>query len=788
MSAIGARARRIVPRVGAALRAHAWSLLAVVLVAIVVLAGHALTRADSISVNLDSGSDNESTVDLTVTQIYPARVKDTVTNLAVDSAYTFTWPSAGLGGFSSSVVGATSGDGGVAPASVVWEWETTKRIYSIGCTVSSTTASKRCIDFNPIPPSGTGSFAGTPGRSLSPFAVTTTTESLTTSLLTSFSPLRTLVQVISDVTQLTNGRFQYETRVVNLSDEPIDFDLEAGPLGCQNFCESIGEINCGGACVDGRSDVDNCGGCGIRCAEGERCDLGTCVPISDVLVACNVDGFCDCDANQTFECDVRIRGTNECVDGRCVQSRDHCSEAFVDFDCNRDGECDCFSDFESSPPVYAGCLASKCIRIRGESCESSGFEFSSSVDSDGDNIPDSLDNCPDVYNPIQEDSDGNGTGDACEVIITIAAGQGSEPIGAAAAAEPVAPTTSQEIPITCRIESSPAMEVSSQLTVCGDAIPAGSATCGTGRLGTRGPVNLLVPDGSIFVDPVNGRPVLSLREVQVVGASGNGFVRPGDRVLLFLSLVNAGPGTVRGVTSDLIAPDVDLDDDRIPDPVTIVSEVSTFPDLGTGITDPGGADPPCGEGVAANPPPSTNDVPFEVIVPANHPGDTAHGFTLRVSGRTGPDPGVPFGADVSFVVSIGGVCVPGQGGDFDSIQGLMPPMAALVPEGAVVPFPPKAFKAGRTLSLKLRLSCGGTALGADVVSPPRIVELDGAPVPATLDPDAGMANGGGLDFRFDEDGGKWIYNLATGSIGVGSHRLTIQMPDGRNFVAGFVLQ
>lgn len=36
------------------------------------------------------------------------------------------------------------------------------------------------------------------------------------------------------------------------------------------------------------------------------------------------------------------------------------------------------------------------------------------VDSDGDGIPDTQDNCPDVYNPDQEDSDSNGVGDACE--------------------------------------------------------------------------------------------------------------------------------------------------------------------------------------------------------------------------------------------------------------------------------------------------------------------------------------------------------------------------------------
>ena len=37
------------------------------------------------------------------------------------------------------------------------------------------------------------------------------------------------------------------------------------------------------------------------------------------------------------------------------------------------------------------------------------------VDSDGDGIVDSLDNCPSIANPLQEDCDGNGVGDACEL-------------------------------------------------------------------------------------------------------------------------------------------------------------------------------------------------------------------------------------------------------------------------------------------------------------------------------------------------------------------------------------
>jgi len=40
--------------------------------------------------------------------------------------------------------------------------------------------------------------------------------------------------------------------------------------------------------------------------------------------------------------------------------------------------------------------------------------FSSGVDSDGDGVIDFCDNCPDDYNPKQEDADENGSGDLCD--------------------------------------------------------------------------------------------------------------------------------------------------------------------------------------------------------------------------------------------------------------------------------------------------------------------------------------------------------------------------------------
>jgi cysteine-rich repeat protein len=52
--------------------------------------------------------------------------------------------------------------------------------------------------------------------------------------------------------------------------------------------------------------------------------------------------------------------------------------------------------------------------INGDGCSSVCTIEAQVPDSDGDGIPDAIDNCPTVYNPDQLDSDGDGIGDACE--------------------------------------------------------------------------------------------------------------------------------------------------------------------------------------------------------------------------------------------------------------------------------------------------------------------------------------------------------------------------------------
>jgi hypothetical protein len=122
-------------------------------------------------------------------------------------------------------------------------------------------------------------------------------------------------------------------------------------------------------------------------------------------------------------------------------------------------------------------------------------------------------------------------------------------------------------------------------------------------------------------------------------------------------------------------------------------------------------------------------------------------------------------------------------------KGLEPPLAALVPAGAEVPLPDVAFKQGRTLPLKLQLFSGDRMLTNADVAPPKIVAIvrEGSPIPMeTLDLDSGQANDSGPFFRFSE--GDWIYNLSTKERGIGTYKITLQLPDGDRVCAGFVLR
>jgi len=122
-------------------------------------------------------------------------------------------------------------------------------------------------------------------------------------------------------------------------------------------------------------------------------------------------------------------------------------------------------------------------------------------------------------------------------------------------------------------------------------------------------------------------------------------------------------------------------------------------------------------------------------------------------------------------------------------EGLKPPLADLVLEGLPVPMPGIAFKQGSTLPLRLQLFRDGVALTNADVSPPQIADLlrNGEALDlAMMDLDAGQANDSGTLFRFSDS--NWVYNLSTQGLSPGTYTITIRMPDGRRWDAGFVMR
>ena len=112
--------------------------------------------------------------------------------------------------------------------------------------------------------------------------------------------------------------------------------------------------------------------------------------------------------------DELISLNDPCAKEHCDVSvcGDKCEEFWLDF-LNRDSDGDTIPDYlDNCPNVYNPDQKDSNGNGIGDACEEDNGE--KWVDTDGDTVPDHLDNCPTIYNPDQKDSNGNGIGDACE--------------------------------------------------------------------------------------------------------------------------------------------------------------------------------------------------------------------------------------------------------------------------------------------------------------------------------------------------------------------------------------
>ena len=271
------------------------------------------TRATEQAVDLDGNPLNgaESRVSTRVLQSYPVKIENVVYNNATGESYVFEWDGAGPGGFDSFVVPGPD-------VGTKWEWTTVSQVYSIQSVVTFRLDSRGLPSFGGAsggvqlqPPTTSGTFL-VPGKSIFPTTVTLSSTSLTSSLITFFSPEKEVANC--------GGSFQLgrsEQTITNTSNSTVTMNVEqpaccpeahmlicedgcqfylSDPLNCgacgnecafdercdEGACKPIcpeGQILCGETCVDPANDNTNCGGCGITCAFDERCDAGSCEPI-----------------------------------------------------------------------------------------------------------------------------------------------------------------------------------------------------------------------------------------------------------------------------------------------------------------------------------------------------------------------------------------------------------------------------------------------------------------------------------------------------------------------------
>jgi hypothetical protein len=120
------------------------------------------------------------------------------------------------------------------------------------------------------------------------------------------------------------------------------------PGGVCQPCSAVGQLECAGKCVDPGKDQQNCGGCDRACPGGQACVTGRCVgsscgancPTGDICCGAPDAGATSCvdpnfDPANCGGCGLVCTGGKRCQDGKCT-----CDA--MSNDCN--GTCRLFTD------------------------------------------------------------------------------------------------------------------------------------------------------------------------------------------------------------------------------------------------------------------------------------------------------------------------------------------------------------------------------------------------------------------------------------------------------------
>jgi hypothetical protein len=573
---------------------------------------------------------------------------------------------------------------------------------------------------------------------------------------------------------------------------------------CASVCAS-GQTWCDGQCADLQNDSENCGTCGNACGEGSCCSAGVCASVCGTgRTYC--DGLCydmQKDPSNCGACGHECAEGSICRAGACTPctgqggAKDSCENRCVNL--NTDpyncGACG-LSCNEGCPSGFKG------VCSNGQSCRCVAGTPAPQPPSD---IPPPT---PPVC-PNPDPSPGPVAGvcpnpDPTSPIPGVCPNPHPSPgpvAGVCPAPGPPGPAvnetmtcvvneSTQSIPpggssTLCRQGGVLFKEVPTAIVVCGDGVPGVDGLCHDAATKvSTGSFNRLLPDPSKAV----GDAYVTPYAVHITSDTSNdGLLEPGESASLMIDVLNAGPVNIDQASATLSAPALDLSADGVTNPVGITvgtASASYGTILGTPVST---------NCTAPTPHPASNASAFLITVPLNHPGDTSHPIDLAMTGTVN---GAPFAMNVPISLGIADRCdAAANTRDYDGVDGLASPMAKLVPTGDPVPFPTKAFSAGNTRPLKLRMTCGEANLTDAAVDPPEIVALSEA-TRGALDIKAINLNSDDTNnpndpfFRFNNSlsGGQWAYSMRTSLIGTGTFTLTIRIAGRKEYITGFVLE
>jgi hypothetical protein len=640
-------------------------------------------------------------------------------------------------------------------------------IRGVDCTAHKTCASDNdcnaategtCISRGPF---------SVPGRSLFTTDVTVSASSLTSSLITFFSPPKEVFRVTSSVAPGGSG-VAYQQTLTNTSTQPVTVTVAAYPPGC---CLQPHQINCDGTCFDYLTDPNNCGGCGVVCGEGTYCGDGACVSV--------------CQEDQTY------------CGGSCVDlqvDRQNCGACGnVCETIHPAGRCegnDCYLD---QICVAGGCVV--CDAAHHTACDNTCVD----VGTDPNNCGICGSHCDARCPAGTVSSYCNGGGSCCcvqpdapEVCVPsfdpVASGFASQRAPVDVLEAPICETPASQTIIPpggtttdCLVSGVLAKEVPTSVVVCGDNIPDGAAQCANGDPASMGTFMKLIPDPS---KPI-GNAYVTPYAVHVTEPSRDGLIEPGETAKLSVEVLNAGPSTIFGATATLVSPPVDLTDDGVDNPVGVA--VSSIPVsfgniLGTTPSED------CTTPSVLHP--ASSIARFQITIPANHPADTSRPFILQFTGEVGE---LPFAMDMPIALGIADKCdYSAHSRDYDGLVGLNSPMGALIPVGDQLSLPLPAFPVGETRPLELVLKCGSVELTDADVDAPEIVAFSEAtrgPIDlSTIYDEHHHTPTRFFIYEPDADERHWEIELWTGNLRPGTYTMTIRIAGRKDYVTGFVLQ